>query len=84
MIACYILYSVSVDSYYIGITQESIESRIEKHNDHSYGNHFTSKAKDWQLFLLLPCSTVAQSMKIEKHVKKMKSRKYIQNLKAYP
>ena len=25
-----------------------------------------------------------QSMKMEKHVKKMKSRKYIQNLKAYP
>ena len=54
------------------------------HNQSGYGNHFTSKANDWELFLLLPCDLVAQSMKIEKHIKRMKSRKYIQNLRTYP
>ena len=84
MIACYILYSTCCDNYYIGITQESVESRLEKHNNHKYGNHFTSKANDWEVYLILPCSTVAQAMKIEKHIKKMKSRKYIVSLKTYP
>ena len=84
MIACYILYSEVIDSYYIGITQEAVESRLEKHNQHLYGKHFTSHASDWRIFLILPCESVAQSMKIEKHIKRMKSRKYIANLKKYP
>ncbi len=84
MITGYIIYSPSVDAFYIGVTQEGIEHRLLKHNQSDYVNHFTSKAHDWQLFLLLPCDSVAQSMKIEKHIKSMKSRKYIQNLKTYP
>ncbi|HRP17168.1 MAG TPA: GIY-YIG nuclease family protein [Ginsengibacter sp.] len=84
MIACYIIYSPSLDIFYVGITQESIEARLAHHNDDSYGTHFTSQAKDWQQFLLLPCDSVAQSMKIEKHIKRMKSRGYFYNLKKYP
>jgi putative endonuclease len=84
MIACYILYSPSLDKFYTGITQESVESRLEKHNNSTYGNHFTSQAKDWIIFLIIPCTSVSQSTKIEKHIKQMKSRKYISNLKSYP
>ncbi|MCZ2396390.1 MAG: GIY-YIG nuclease family protein [Chitinophagales bacterium] len=84
MIACYIIYSQSIDTFYVGITQESIESRVAKHKAGTYGTHFTSQAKDWELFLLLPCDSVSQCMKIERHIKKMKSRKYYQNLKTYP
>ncbi|HEY9343034.1 MAG TPA: GIY-YIG nuclease family protein [Hanamia sp.] len=84
MIACYILYSSSLDKFYTGITQESVKNRLEKHNNSGYGNHYTSHAKDWIIFLVISCSSVAQSMKIEKHIKKMKSKKYICNLKSYP
>lgn len=84
MIACYILYSPSLDKFYTGITQESVESRLEKHINSSYGSHYTSQAKDWTIFLEISCTSVAQSMKIEKHIKKMKSKKYIFNLKDYP
>jgi putative endonuclease len=84
MIACYILYSPSLDKFYTGITQESVESRLEKHLNSGYGNRYTSQADDWIIFLVIPCNSVAQSLKIEKHIKKMKSKKYIYHLKSYP
>ena len=59
--------------------------RIEKHKTHSYeGQHFTDMASDWELFLAIECQTVSQALKIEKHIKRMKSRMFIENLKRYP
>ena len=84
MIACYILYSESLDKFYTGITQDSVDSRLQLHNLSSYGNHFTSQANDWVVYLVIECVSVSQSMKIEKHIKKMKSKTYINNLKMYP
>ncbi|MGQ1787936.1 MULTISPECIES: GIY-YIG nuclease family protein, partial [unclassified Saccharicrinis] len=50
--SCYILFSASLDRFYIGVTQHNVASRILKHNNHSYGKHrYTAKAKDWELFL---------------------------------
>lgn len=45
MIACYIIYSQSIDTFYVGITKESIESRLSKHNACTYGTRFTSLAE---------------------------------------
>ncbi|MCG2420614.1 GIY-YIG nuclease family protein, partial [Aequorivita sp. F47161] len=42
----YILYSESLDSYYVGAT-ENIETRLKEHLWKHKG--FTSKAKDWEL-----------------------------------
>ena len=84
MIACYIIYSTSLDRFYTGITQESVENRLEMHNKSGYGNHYTSQNSDWEIFLVITCFLVSQSMKIERHIKKMKSKNYIQNLKKYP
>ena len=84
MISCYILHSFCLDKFYVGITHESVENRLLMHNNATYGNHFTSRVNDWEIFLIILCSTVSQSMKIEKHIKKMKSKVYIQNLKVYP
>ena len=84
MIACYIIYSQHADKFYIGFTQENVESRIARHNDATYGTHYTSYTNDWKVFLVISCVSVGQAMKIEKHIKKMKSRTYIQNLKAFP
>ena len=84
MIACYIIYSASLDKFYTGITQESVEDRLEMHNKSGYGNHYTSQSSDGEIFLIIPCISVSQSMKIERHIKKMKSKTHIQNLKKYP
>jgi len=45
---------------------------------------FTAKADDWNLFFSLECRDISHAKQIEKHIKKMKSRKYIENLKSYP
>ena len=50
---CYILFSQKLDRFYIGATTQTPENRLEKHNQHSYGNHhFTAKADDWKEFLI--------------------------------
>ncbi|MES2690576.1 MAG: GIY-YIG nuclease family protein, partial [Bacteroidota bacterium] len=85
MIFCYILYSPSLNRFYIGATQDGIEQRLIKHNQHQYGNnHYTAQTSDWHVFLTIQCTDYAQATKIERHIKKMKSSVYISNLKRYP
>lgn len=79
----YILYSQSIDSYYVGETTD-LDDRLEQHNTGFYSTSFTKKASDWSLFFDIKCDSRVQARKIEAHIKKMKSKKYIQNLKKYP
>ena len=81
--ACYILYSPSLDKYYIGET-ENIEERIQMHNTGFFKNAYTSKVSDWELYLMIPCRDRIHARKVEKYIKNMKSRKYIENLKNKP
>ena len=62
----------------------SLEKRMEQHNTGFYKNSYTSKTKDWKLFLSFECKDRIQARKIEAHIKRMKSRKYIQDLLNYP
>ena len=39
---------------------------------------------DWNLFLIIDCESKSQALQIEKHIKKMKSKTYIENLAKYP
>jgi putative endonuclease len=78
---CYIIYSAHLDKYYVGETSD-FSNRIEMHNIGF--STFTSKAKDWKLYLLIPCPDKPIALKIEAHIKSMKSRKYIENLARYP
>lgn len=58
--------------------------RLEQHNSHFFKNSFTQKYSDWEIYHLITCENRTQARKIENHIKKMKSRKYIENLKQYP
>ncbi|MBN3586126.1 GIY-YIG nuclease family protein, partial [Algoriphagus aestuarii] len=79
---CYILFSPSLNKFYTGITLESVDSRIEKHNLHQYGAHrFTAKASDWELYLQLEAQSYSHARRMELRVKKMKSAKFIRDLK---
>ena len=81
---CYIIYSKSINRYYVGYTSD-IKERLKLHNTgHFGGRSFTRKTSDWELFLIIPCKTITQAMFVESRIKKMKSRKYIENLKNYP
>jgi putative endonuclease len=78
----YILYSEKLDRYYIGYTS-NFDLRLEFHK-HATHNKFTAKANDWTLFFSLNCSNKSQALSIEKHIKNMKSKVYIENLIKYP
>ena len=74
----YILYSPSADKYYVGQT-ENLELRLQFHNElseHSY----TSNYRPWDLKLSIPVLNRSMAMRIEKHIKKRKSRVYIEKL----
>jgi putative endonuclease len=66
------------------MTTENVEDRLKKHNLNYYGSKYTSKANDWMVFISIRCETSNQALKIEKHIKSMKSKTYIENLKKYP
>ena len=79
----YVIYSQALDSYYVGYSSDP-EVRSKQHNEGFYFDSFTSKSSDWNLFYVLKCNDKTQALKIEKHIKRMKSRKYLQDLAKYP
>ena len=83
MYCVYIIHSISLGNYYIGETKD-LKERIDQHNLGFYNSAFTKKAKDWILYFVLECNTRTQARKVEAHIKNMKSKKYIQDLKKYP
>ena len=80
----YILYSLKNDTFYIGATTVSVEERLPRHLEHYYENKFTAGINDWEIFFQTQCARIQQSILIEKHIKKMKSKTYIRNLKRFP
>ena len=61
-----------------------IDKRLIEHNTALYKDCSTIIANDWELFYKIHCNTRKQAILIERHIKKMKSRKYIEDLKKYP
>jgi putative endonuclease len=80
----YILYSPSRDLFYTGYTTLTAEERLDRHLKEYYGSKFTASVKDWELFYQLECISTRQAIQIEKHIKRMKSKKYITDLKRFP
>lgn len=78
----YILYSKSLNRYYIGHTSETLDERLRKHLSNHSG--FTGKAKDWTVVYFEEYETKSLAYKRELEVKKWKSRvrmeKLIKNL----
>ena len=85
MAHCYILFSKKLNGFYIGSSLLSPADRLDRHLHKYYGERkYTSKASDWVIYYIINCDSLDQARKIEKHIKSMKSKKYIQNLKVYP
>jgi putative endonuclease len=75
MFHCYIIYSSSLDVYYVGYTAD-IVVRLAQHNTGI--STFTSKANDWVLKHTEPFSTRDEAAARERKIKKKKSRKYVE------
>ena len=78
MCFCYILYSKSIDKYYIGQFCEDLQERLRKHlSDHK---GFTSKAKDWIIAYFECFEIKSDAYKWEIEVKAWKSKSKIEKL----
>lgn len=73
----YILYSVSLDQFYVGHTHD-INDRIFRHNNS--GSKATKKANDWTVVHTEVFETKSEAYNREMEIKKRKSRKYIEEL----
>ncbi|BDB52294.1 GIY-YIG nuclease family protein [Flavobacterium ammonificans] len=79
----YILHSKQLGKYYIGFTK-NLDLRLDFHQNDIQTRKFTYKADDWDLIFTIECKSKEQGLSIEKHIKAMKSRVYVQNLMKYP
>ena len=78
MATTYILFSLTLNRYYIGHTTLPIEERLHKHLTNHDG--FTSKAKDWKVVYQEIYDLKESAHKRELEIKNKKSRKYIEGL----
>ena len=79
MYSLYILYSVPSDKYYVGYTDDT-ERRLHEHNT-SERNTYTSKHRPWILKKQIALGNERDfAMKIEKAIKKTKSRIVIEKI----
>ena len=75
----YIIYTPTFERYYVGESIDPI-ARVFQHNNGFYKGSSTSYAKDWELKLMLPVVAKEDGVKIERHIKSMKSKTFILNL----
>ena len=75
----YILYSKSIDKFYVGSTN-NIDNRIYRHNKGQ--SKYTRKGIPWELVYLEKFNNRTDAYRREKQIKNMKSRKYILELIA--
>ena len=80
---CYIIYSPQLDSYYTG-SCANFDLRLKAHNSKKYVASYTSKSSDWERYLVIQTETNKHALRLERKIKQMKSRVFIENLKKYP
>ena len=73
----YILYSKSIDRFYIGHTVD-LENRLFRHRNS--GSKSTKIARDWELVYNESYATRSEAIQRERHIKKQKSRRFIESL----
>ena len=61
-----------------------MEERLTDHKNKAYSNSYTKAADDWQLYFEMGDLEYEIARKIEDHIKSMKSKNYILNLRKYP
>jgi len=83
MATVYILYSTSIDRFYIGSCLQ-LNQRLAEHNSNNSKHAFTNRASDWEIYWQVDDLDYQQARNIEAHIKRMKSRQYLKNLSIYP
>ena len=79
MTTIYILYSATLDKYYCGVTEMSVEERLARHLDDHGG--FTSIAKDWVCVYTEAIENKSDALRREKQIKKRGIKRYLESNK---
>ncbi len=79
----YILFSKKLNRYYVGTTDD-IEKRLLEHNLARYKSSFTSKGIPWELKLAFEAQSSKQAYALERFIKRMKSKKFIEKVIINP
>ena len=74
----YILFSATLEKYYIGYTGQSIQQRLNSHLANHKG--FTAKVKDWKVVYTRNFDNKKAAMNEEKRLKALKSKIRLQQL----
>jgi putative endonuclease len=79
----YILYSSSVDKFYVGESPDVLQ-RLSLHKNHHFDRAFTKIANDWEIKLEFECQNRKDALFLEKFIKRMKSKKFIEKIIETP
>ena len=79
----YIIYSENLCKYYVGETP-NVETRLIQHNEHYFKTNFTKSANDWKVLLKYECENKKEALFLEKFIKKMKSKIFIEKIIVEP
>jgi putative endonuclease len=79
----YIIHSKSTDTFYVGSCLD-FEMQFDQHRNGHFPKGFKSSAKDWATFFRMDNLEIDTARRIEKHVKKNKSKEYFESLKKDP
>ncbi len=75
MYTVYILFSQSIQKYYVGFTSQSIEARLRRHLSAHKG--FTARAKDWKVVFTELVSTKSEAAALEKRIKNRGAKRFL-------
>ena len=83
MYLVYIIYSQKLSRHYVGTT-DNVEQRLIEHNSVLYQNSFTSRGIPWELKWKTKLLISEVAYKLERLIKAMKSKKFIEKLIIQP
>lgn len=79
----YIIYSPTADKYFVSET-DNVPERIELHNSFKRLKSITGKPSDWTQKLIFECNSREEAVYLVKHIRKMKSRAFLEKVIAKP
>jgi putative endonuclease len=62
------------------MTTTSPQERLNAHNTGEFDSNFSAKGIPWVLKTFIECQSLTQALKIEKFIKKMKSKVFIEKV----
>ena len=75
----YILYSESINKYYIGYST-NVPNRLIFHNSEEYNKIWTKRGIPWELKFQQEFPTKSEALKTERFIKKQKNKKFIERI----